>query len=108
MKKKGIICSCGKYAHYKNNLKFNGFDIEGWVCKHCGEVVHEPLKAEKILWLNKLQKQKFHLKLSQIKSNLVLRIPKQVSDVFGLKKGETVEFGLNKNFEFVIKVNKKD
>ena len=45
---------------------------------------------------------KYHLKLSRVKSNLVLRIPKEVSEALNLQKGESVEFGLKNNSEMVI------
>tara|TARA_Y100000310_G_scaffold345434_1_gene464987 strand:+ start:5835 stop:6149 length:315 start_codon:yes stop_codon:yes gene_type:complete len=91
---KGIICSCGKVAKFTKNLSFNRHKISGWVCKGCGEVIYEPIETERILLLNKLKKQMFNLKLSRVKSNLVLRIPKEVSDVLNLHKGELVQFRL--------------
>lgn len=105
-----IGCVCGKKAQYTKNLRFNGYTIDGWKCKHCGEEYYEPVKSNLILKINKLKKHKFHLKLSKVKSNLILRIPKEVSDVLGLHKGEEVEFGLNENNEMVVQPlsNKKE
>jgi len=94
-------CQCGKVAKYKEHLKFNNFDIDGWVCK-CGEVFYNPEKAERILLLNKVQKIKYHLKLSQVKSNLILRIPKEVSDALNLTKGDELELGLRNGNEIVL------
>tara|TARA_Y100000310_G_C20686125_1_gene819123 strand:- start:2142 stop:2456 length:315 start_codon:yes stop_codon:yes gene_type:complete len=91
---KGIICSCGKLAKFTKDLTFNRYKISGWVCKGCGEVIYEPIQAERILLLNKLKKQEFRVKLSKVKSNLILRIPKEISDVLSLRKGEKVEFKL--------------
>ena len=63
-------CVCGKIAIYKRNLKFNNYEIDGWLCTSCGEVYYNPDKAERILLINKLKKQKFHLKLrSMLKAN---------------------------------------
>ena len=99
---KGMKCVCGKIAEYKQHMKFNGYGIDGWECKACGEVYYNPEKAERILLLNKLKKHKFHLKLSQVKSNLILRIPKEVSEALNLKKSQEVEFGLKNANEIVI------
>jgi len=99
---KGMKCKCGKTAKPVKHLKFNGYDIDGWKCESCGETYYDPVKAEKILLLNKLKKHVFHLKLSQVKSNLILRIPKEVSEALGLRKGEKIEFGLKDTNEIVI------
>ncbi len=48
-------CVCGKIAEYKDNLKFNQVNIDGWACS-CGETYYNPIKAEKILLINKLKK----------------------------------------------------
>lgn len=98
---KGMKCFCGKIADYKQSLKFNGYDIDGWKCR-CGEVYYNPEKAEKILLLNKLQKMKYHLKLSKVKSNLILRIPKEVGEALDLQSGDRVELGLKNTKEIVV------
>ena len=94
MKNKGLKCMCGKIAKYVKNLKFNGYPIDGWRCSKCGEEYYNPEKAERILLLNKLKKHKFHLKLSQVKSNIILRMPKEVGEALNLRKGGEVEFSL--------------
>jgi len=93
---------CKKTMKYTKNLRLNRHKLDGWKCSSCGEEYYNPEKAEKILLLNKLRKHKFHLKLSQVKSNLILRIPKEVSEVLDLRKGETVEFSLKNTNEIVI------
>lgn len=77
---KGLKCTCGKIAEYKEHLKFNQFDISGWVCS-CGEVYYDPVKAEKIL-----------------------RIPKEVSDILEIGKGDKVELGLLDKNRLVISI----
>ena len=99
---KGMKCICGKMAKYVKYLKFNSYDIDGWKCDSCGEIYYDPEKAERILLLNKLKKHRYNLKLSQVKSNLVLRIPKDVSDLLNLKKGGEVEFSLKDTNEIII------
>ena len=91
---KGMNCVCGKVASYEEHLKFNKSDIDGWVCKECGETYYNPEKAEKILLLNRLMKIKYCLKLSKVKSNLILRIPKEVGEALDLHKGGEIELEL--------------
>ena len=81
-------------AKYKKHLKLNGYDLDGWVCNSCSEQYYNPIKAERILLLGKLKKMRFHLKLSKVKSNLIIRIPKEIGDALDLRKGEKVELGL--------------
>jgi hypothetical protein len=99
---KGMKCICGKTAEYNKHMKFNGYGIDGWECKSCGEAYYNPEIAERILLLNKLKRHKFHLKLSKVKSNLVLRIPKEVSEALNLKKSQEIEFSLRNSNEIVI------
>lgn len=95
-------CICGRIAAYSKNLRFNGYVTDGWKCSSCKEEYYNPERAEKILLINKLKKHKFYLKLTQVKSNLILRIPKEVSEALNLRKGEKVEFGLKDAKEIVI------
>ena len=89
MKKEGMICvSCGTTAK-KTKLRFQGIQIDGWKCS-CGEEYFEPEQAEKILLLNKVIKKEYYIKLSQIRSNLIIRIPKEVAEALNFQKGEKV------------------
>lgn len=100
---KTLMCACGKKAKYQKNLVFNKVQIDGWVCGSCGETYYNPEMAQQILVLNKLMKQTFQLTLSRIKSNLVLRIPKEVSDSLNLHKGEKIAFQLRSPKEMVLR-----
>ena len=81
--------NCGKKMQYSNELNFNAGKIAGWSC-NCGEVYYDPAQAQKILLLNKLKKEAIKTKLGQIRSNLILRLPKGVEDALGLQKGKSV------------------
>jgi len=72
---KGIKCVCGKVAKPVKELKFNGHNIDGWKCT-CGQIYYDPDQSQTILFLNKLKHKKYSLKLSKVRSNLILRIPK--------------------------------
>lgn len=87
MEMNGMKCvKCSGIAK-KAKLSFQGFAIDGWKCK-CGEEYYNPEQAEKILLLNKLKNSKFEVKIGQIRSNLIVRIPKEVQKALGLQKGE--------------------
>ena len=70
-------------------LRFQSHTLDGWKCK-CGEEYFDPIQANRILTLNKLKHQEFHVKVGQIKSNLIVRIPKTVQEALGMSKGEEV------------------
>lgn len=99
---KYMKCACGSIARYKKHLKFNGIDVGGWACEKCKEVYYPPEKIEKILLLNQLKKMQFELKLSEVKSNLILRIPKKVSSALDLHKGDKIGLRLKEVNEIVI------
>ena len=83
-------------------LSFNGSPIKGWVCS-CGEKYYDPKEAQRILLLNKLKKENIKVRLGQIRSNLILRLPRDVEKAFSLEKGKDViikvrDNGLNIGF----------
>ena len=80
MKKKGLECAiCGKVAK-ETKLRFQGFEIDGWHCRSCGEDYFDPEQAQKILLLNKIMKKKYEVTIGQVRSNLILRIPKELAE----------------------------
>jgi hypothetical protein len=85
---------CGKAMKYAKGMTFNKHKVDGWRCI-CGEEYFNPEQAQLILLLNKLKRQRFKLKLSQVRSNLILRIPKEVGEALNLHKGEEVYFSLD-------------
>jgi len=87
---------CGKTMRYVKGLRFNKFKIDGWKCS-CGEIYYEPEQAQKILLLNKLRKETIRAKLGKVRSNLILRLPKDVEDALDLKKGGEVLIKVEKH-----------
>ena len=74
---------------YVKNIEFNNHKIDGWKCS-CGEIYYNPEQAQKILLLNKLKKEAIKTKLGKIRSNLILRLPKDVENALNLRKGKEV------------------
>lgn len=89
MKKEGMVCvTCGKKAK-SAKLRFQGAEIDGWKCS-CGEEYFDPEQAQRILLLNKILAKEYKIKLGQIRSNLIIRIPTELAEALGLNKGESV------------------
>jgi len=80
---------CGKGMKCVKGLRFNEFGIDGWKCD-CGEIYYEPEQAQRILLLNKLRKGAIRAKLGRIRSNLILRLPRDVEQALSLEKGKEV------------------
>ena len=80
---------CGKKMKYVKAMNFNEYKIDGWKCS-CGEIYYNPEQAQKILLLNKLKKEVIRAKLGKIRSNLILRLPKDLEHALDLEKGEDV------------------
>jgi len=88
MKKDGLICVCGKIAK-SAKTKYLGHEINCWKCS-CGEKYYNPLLTEKLRLLNQLKNKKFEMKVGKIRSNLIIRIPKEIGDLLGMKEGDTI------------------
>lgn len=80
---------CNKPMEYVKGMKFNEYVIEGWKCS-CGEIYYNPEQAQKILLLNKLKKESIRAKLGKIRSNLIVRLPKELENALSLEKGKDV------------------
>lgn len=93
--------ACGKPMKYTEGLKFNEYALDGWKCS-CGEVYFNPDQAQKILILNKLKKGTVRAKLGKIRSNLILRLPKDIEVALNLKKGEQVLLKIEKNGVLIV------
>ena len=80
---------CNKMMKYTQSMEFNEYAIDGWKCS-CGEIYYDPEQAQRILLLNKLKKETIKAKLGKIRSNLIVRLPKDVELALNLQKGNSV------------------
>jgi len=84
-------CSCGGKAT-KTRLELDGFSVSGWKCSKCGEVYLDPRDVNPILKLKKLaSEQMLSSKVGKVGNSLVLRIPKELADLYGIKKGRILK-----------------
>ena len=81
--------TCGKAMKAVKGIQFNEYTVDGWKCA-CGEVYYDPEQAQKILVLNKLKREVIKAKLGRIRSNLILRLPRDLEYALNLEKGEDV------------------
>lgn len=88
--------TCNKQMTYVKGINFNEYKIDGWSCS-CGEKYYEPEQAQRILLLNKLKKDIIKTKLGKIRSNLILRLPKDIETALKLEKGENVTIKIEGN-----------
>ena len=86
---------CGKRMSFEKGLSFNEYTIDGWLCS-CGEKYYDSEQAQKVLLLNKLKKEELRAILGQIKSNLIIRVPKEIELALQLKKGKEVILKIEK------------
>lgn len=82
--------------NYVREINFNEYIIDGWKCS-CGEIYFNPEQVQKILLLNKLKKETLRAKLGRIRSNLILRLPRDVETILNLHQGEEVLLKVDKN-----------
>jgi len=88
--------NCNKPMKYIKGLKFNEYKIDGWKCS-CGEIYFNPEQVQRILLLNKLKKESPRAKLGRIRSNLILRLPKDIEVALALRQGKEVMLKVEKN-----------
>ena len=84
---------CGKWAK-PNTIRLEGFKVRGWKCRKCGESYLHPVDANRVLAYNKLKNEVINAKLSYSGNSLIIRIPKNIVNVLGLKKGENIKLAL--------------
>lgn len=80
---------CKKEMKHVRNIKFNEHTISGWKCS-CGEIYYDPEDADRVLLLNKLKDRTIKAKLGRVRSNLILRLPRDIEAALKLEKGADV------------------
>jgi transposase-like protein len=101
--KKCVVCGG---VMYRKNGKFQGFPIDSYKCKNCGEEFFNPQQAERILEMNKTLNKVFEVVLGRIQSNLIVRIPVQVAETLDLKQGEKIKLEVENLNEICLKLPK--
>lgn len=92
----------GDWVKYKT--KFQGFDIDAFKNKKTGEEYFDPEQAERILVFNKLRKKLFKVKVGKIQSNLIIRLPVEISESLNIKKGEEARLKVEDEETIVVEV----
>ncbi len=82
-----IPCECGKMAA-RSSLRYKGYKVRSWKCS-CGKTYIHPEDSLKISKLEKTKKVK--VKIGVVGQSLVIRIPRDLSEIYSLEKGKEVE-----------------
>lgn len=84
--------------------KFHGFKVKAWKCLKCKEIVYDEEEIQPILKYNKLkQNRKLSATVGVLGKSKIFRIPKVVEQLYGVYKGEKLEFDLKPD-EMIIKM----
>ena len=73
----------------KTHFVVEGLKVRGWECSKCKDAVLHPEDAQRTLLLSKL-KRGLSVKIGELGSSLVVRIPKEEAKLYKLSKGEHV------------------
>lgn len=85
---KCINCGASRFVEERVSLA-GGVSAKAWKCLKCGELVLEPQAAQKALLFNKLRRG-VKVKVGVLGNSLVMRFPKELVQLIGLKKGSEV------------------
>ena len=80
----------------KKNLVVEGINVRGWECVKCKDAVLHPEDAQKMFLLSKL-KRGFSVKIGELGKSLIVRIPKEVANLYKLSKGEQITMKAESN-----------
>ncbi len=84
-----IPCECGEFAE-KGKVKFKEYKVRGWVCKKCGKEYIHPKDSARISALEKLKKGTA-VKVGTLGQSFIIRIPKEMAELYKIEKGEKVK-----------------
>ena len=85
-----IPCECGSMAS-KSAVKYKDYEVRGWICKKCKKEYMHPEDSIKISRLEELKKSGIKVKIRTVGQSLVITLPKELANLYGLEQGETVE-----------------
>lgn len=84
-----IPCECGKKAK-RTLLHYKHYEVRGWRCDSCRRSYIHPEDSLKISRLETLKKKRVTVTVGVLGSSTVIRIPKDLSRLYGLKKGKKI------------------
>jgi len=87
----------------KKRFKLEGILVRGWKCKKCHETILHPEDAQRVLVLNKL-KAGIPVKVGELGSSLIVRLPKQIAEYYHIKAGKIVSLGVSGKHTIAIKI----
>ncbi len=85
-----IPCECSSMAS-KSTVKYKEYEVRGWICRKCKKEYVHPEDSIKISKLEALEKNRIRVKIRTVGQSLVITLPKEIAELYGLEKGEMVE-----------------
>jgi len=88
----------------REKIMIQGTPVRAWECRKCKETVLYPEDAQKVLILNKLR-QGIPVKVGKLGEALMMRLPKEFAQFYGIEKGEDVILKGGDESKFEVKVS---
>ena len=95
-------CSACRALMKKKMFNVAGFQVKGWQCPKCREILYMGDDLNKVFVFNKLKKG-MPVKVGSLGNSLVMRIPREISSAVDITEGKEVLFRI-KNNEILIEV----
>lgn len=75
----------------RSTVAYKGYEVRGWACRKCKKEYLHPDDSLKISKLEELKKAGVRVKIRTVGQSLVITLPKELAELYGLEQGETVE-----------------
>lgn len=85
-----IPCECGKKAK-RSVIRYKEYNVRGWKCSSCNKEYIHSEDSIRISRLENLKKKGVKVKVGVVGQSIVIRIPKDLSEIYGLEKGDEIE-----------------
>jgi hypothetical protein len=91
--RKGMRCDCGGLAR-PSHTKVDGYKIRSWKCPRCDEEYLDSGDAEFVLLAKKMKRKPITAKVGILGDSFIVRIPRDLAEFLGLKKGDNARITL--------------
>ena len=100
---KRIPCECGSFAT-AGAIQYKEYSVRGWKCKKCKREYIHPEDSLKISRMEKLKKG-ISVTVGQLGASYIIRIPKNVAEIYKIKKRESVTIVPERTNSIEIKIS---
>ncbi len=97
------FCHICKGRMDKAKVMIQGMPVRAWECRKCRETVLHPEDAQRTLVFSKLKKG-VPVRVGKLGEALMVRLPKEFAQFYGIAKGGDLIFRAEDNHRFEVKV----